>query len=54
MNKLNLIVWGLPMYPVLWLYTALLGRSIKSRFPPAKEITHTLHEAYKQHWNNSP
>lgn len=52
MNKFNLIVWGVPMYPVLWAYTMFLIRYHKGVWPPVRVTTAALHHVYREHWHD--
>jgi hypothetical protein len=50
-KKLNLIVWGVPLYPLFWLLTAIYGWHLKGRCPSARHSRLVLNHAYREFWH---
>lgn len=51
MNKLHLIVWGVPMYPIFLAYIWVYGRCAKGRWPTLRHAMLAINHAYREHWH---
>lgn len=50
MNKLVVIFFAIPLYPMFWLYCGLIGWCVLGRLPKARDVSEVLNQAIGQYW----